>query len=344
MTTVKTTDLDPGRLAESARKIRPPFELDLSLCLYSPQDNLDSMQHPLVADFHHYIKHEWVPAPTPSGSRRVAILIPCTKFKPYSTSREHRAINQALLEAGWLPDGPSNAPDELKEVLDEGESTDLLHDGPLRRGKVYLDRFVLSEPLGMVPYPHIYFWRGNQSPATSYDDPGLFEARGTSVAPERSDCTAVPLGNGKWRWGPAERQAYAETHNILAGIIRESLVRLAPLYQAVGAWVSPGLTHRSFLADDEFRRKEGLARSRKGTDGPVRLVGVLEDAPGLVTMMPAQEQLEDARHRLAERLKSEGRNHTPAAVRGIYARGDGNDTPLGLPETLTHLTSWLDGL
>ena len=344
MTTVTKPEPDPDRLAESARKIRPPFELDLSLRFYSPQANLDGMQHPLVADFHHFIKHEWVPAPTPAGARRVALLIPCTKFKPYSTSREHRAINQALLDAGWLPDGPSTAPDELKGFLDVGESTDLLHEGPLRRGKVYLDRFVLSEPLGIVPYPHIYFWRAAQSPAASYDDPGLFEARGTSVSPERSDCTATPQGNGKWRWGPAERQAYAETHNILAEIIRESLVRLAPLYRAIGAWVSPGLTHRSFLADDELRRKEGLARSRKGTHGPVRLVGVLEGAPGLVTMMPGQEQLEDARHRLAERLKSEGRNHTTAAVRGIYARGDGNDTPLGLPEVLTHLTSWLDEL
>ncbi len=339
-----TTEPDPTRLAESARKIRPPFELDLSLRFYSPQANRDGMTHPLVSAWHDYVKHEWTPAAPPSGGRRVAILIPCTKFKPYSTSREHRAINQALLDDGWHPHGPSRAPTELAEALDAGETTDLLHEGPLRRGEVLLDRFVLSEPLGIVPYSDIYFWRQAQSPAASYDDPGLFEARGTSVSPEREDCTATPLGNGRWRWGPAERQAYAETHNLLARIIQESLVRLAPSYAAIGAWVSPGLTHRSFLADDALRRQEGLPRSRKGTAGPVKLVGVLEGAPGLVTMMPGQDQLADARLRLSERLQREGRPSTPAAVRGIYARGDGNDTPLGLPETLVHLTSWLDGV
>ena len=31
-------------------------------------------------------------------------------------------------------------------------------------------------------------------------------------------------------------------------------------------------------------------------------------------------------------------------VRAIYARGDGTDTPLGLPETLGHLIGHLDAL
>ena len=342
MTTSIRYEPDATRLAESARKIRSPFELDLSLRFYSPQANLDGMQHPQIADWHHYIGEEWTPPLTPAGARRVALLIPCTKYKPYSTSREHRAINGALLDAGWHSDGASTAPAELAGYLDDGESPDLLHDGPLRRDDVFLDRFVLSEPMAIVPYSHIYYWRDAHSPAACYDDPGLFEARGTSVSPERPDCTATPLGNGKWRCGPAERQAFAETHNYLAGIIRRCLVRLSPAYAEIGAWVSPGLTHRSFLADDAFRRLEGLPRSRKGATGPVKLVGVLEGAPGLVTMMPTQDQLEDARRRLAGRLEVEGRPATPAAVRAVYARGDGNDTPLGLPEALAHLTGWLD--
>ena len=342
MTTTIAYEPDAARLAESARKIRPPFELDLTLRFYSPQANLDAMQHPLMVDWHRYVGEEWTPPPTPPGARRLAVLIPCTKFKPYSTSREHRAINRALLEAGWRPDGASTAPVELAGHLDDGESPDLLHDGPLRRGDVFLDRFVLSEPMAIVPYSNIYYWDGSPSPAACYDDPGLFESRGTSVSPERPDCTATPLRNGKWRWGPAERQAYVETHNYLAGIIRRCLVRLSPSYASIGAWVSPGLTHRSFLADDAFRRSEGLPRSRRGTAGQVKLVGVMEGAPGLLTMMPTQDQLEDARRRLAVRLEEEGRSATPAAVRAVYARGDGNDTPLGLPETLTHLTGWLD--
>ena len=207
---------------------------------------------------------------------------------------------------------------------------------------MYLDRFVLSEPLAIVPYSDIYYWRGRRSPAAAYDDPGLFEARGTSVSPERADCTAVPLSNGKWRWGPGERQAYVETHNYLADVIARALSRLSPFYASIGAWVSPGLTHRSFLADRAFRRAEGLPMSRSGTEGPVKLVGVLEKAPGLVAVMPSQDQLEEARARLAVRLRSEGRKATAGAVRAIYARGDGNDTPLGLPESLTHLVAWLD--
>ena len=330
------------RWDESARKIRPPFKLDPSMRIYSPQANLEAMDHPQIARFHRFVSDEWEPPSTPAGARRAALLIPCTKFKPYSTSREHRAINAALLEAGWEPQGSSNAPTSLAEYLDEGENPFLLHEGPLRKGDVYLDRFVLSEPLAIVPYPHIYYWAGQPSPAACYDDPGLFESRGTSVSPERADCTAVPLGNGKWRWGPAERQAYAETHNYLAVVIRKALTRLSPFYSSIGAWVSPGLTHRSFLADRAFRRAEGLPMSRSGVEGPVKLVGVLEKSPGLVTVMPSQDQLGDARSRLAIRLRAEGRNATPGAVRAVYARGDGNDTPLGLPEALTHLVDWLD--
>ncbi len=337
---------DPDPLAErwdeSARKIRLPFRLDPTLRFYSPQANWDAMSHPDVTAFHEFIEHRWEPLDTPEGTRRVALLIPCTKFKPYSTSREHRAINGALLAAGWEPEGPSTAPAALADYLDEGEDPDLLHDGSLRKGDTYLDRFVLSEPLAMVPYQSIYYWRGKPSPATSYDDPGLFEARGTSVSPERADCTAVQLANGRWRWGPAERQAYAETHNYLADIVRRSLTRLAPSYAAIGGWVSPRLTHRSFLADRSLRRAEGIPMSRSGVDGSVRLVGVLEKAPGLVTIMPDQDQLEEARDRLAVRLQAEGRKATPGAVRAIYARGDGNDTPLGLPESLTYLVDWLD--
>ena len=342
MTAIARERVKDERWAESARKIRLPFKLDPLMRFYSPQTNLEAMDHPRIAAFHRYVSEEWQPPAIPAGASRVALLVPCTKFKPYSTSREHRAINGALLAAGWEPDGVSTAPGSLADYLDKGEDPGLLHDGPLRKGNVYLDRFVLSEPLAIVPYPDIYYWQGSPSPAASYDDPGLFEARGTSVSPEREDCTAVPLANGKWRWGPAERQAYAETHNYLADVIRKALVRLSPCYSAVGAWVSPGLTHRSFLADRAFRRVEGLPMSRSGTGGPVQLIGVLEQAPGLVEVMPSQEQLEEARSRLAVRLQAEGRNATPGAVRAVYARGDGNDTPLGLPESLTHLVAWLD--
>jgi hypothetical protein len=194
----------------------------------------------------------------------------------------------------------------------------------------------------MVPYTHIYKWKGEQSPATSYDDPGLFEARGTSVSPERDDCSAVDLGNGKWRWGPNERAAFAQMHNRLVDVIAATLGRVGHRYEAIGAWVSPGLTHRSFLADAALRKAEGLPASKRGPDGPVALRGALDQIPGAVTVMPTHKQLDQAKVALAKRLAREGRPNTPSAVRGIYARGDGNDTPLGLPEALKHLTRWLN--
>ena len=38
------------RVVESAQKIESPFALDETLCLYSPQDNVDALDHPRIAD------------------------------------------------------------------------------------------------------------------------------------------------------------------------------------------------------------------------------------------------------------------------------------------------------
>jgi hypothetical protein len=322
------------RLGDSQRKIRAPFRLDETMRFYSPQENVEALAHPRVASWLAFVAQEWSP---PSGGRRLALLLPCTKFKPYPVSREHRAINGALLAAGWMPDGPSGAPDDLEPSVDRA----LLHDGPLRRGDTVLDRFVVSEPLALVPYEHVYTWRGAPSPASAYDDPGLFESRGTSVSPERPDCTAVRGADGRWRWGPAEREAYAEMHDRLVGVLDIALTRLRPSYAAIAAWVSPGLTHRSFLADRALRRAEGIPAARRGLHGPRALTGVLDRSPGLVEVLPTRADLAHARARLAERLAREAPPAGPGAVRSVFARGDGGDTPLGLPETLVHLAGWL---
>ena len=329
-----------NRLAASQRKIRAPFELDPTMCFYSPQANRDALEHPRVKAWLQFVSQEW--EPPSDAKRRLALIVPCTKYKPYNTSREHRAINSALLEAGWEPSADSPIPDGLGEVLELDEDSALLNVGSLRRGDTALDRIVMSEPLAMVPYPYIYEWRGEQSPATSYDDPGLFESRGTSVSPERADSTAVEVSEGKWRWGPNERGAFVEVHNRLADVITEILRRVGPRYAAIGAWVSPGLTHRSFLADGEFRKAEGMPASKRGPNGSMPLRGVLDSLPGAVHVMPTVEQLERSKASLAKRLVAEGRDASPGTVRAVYARGDGNDTPLGLPETLQDLVAWLD--
>ncbi len=335
------TETKKDRFADSAAKIKPPFEVDPTMLFYSPQENVDAFEHPRIAPYLQWIAHEWQP---PADGPRLALIIPCTKSKPYPTSREHRSINGALLKAGWEPDGTGtgNPPEKLYGALDPGEDPRLLDSGPLVRNGIALDRIVISEPLALVPYHYVYTWQNGPSPASAYDDPGLFESRGNSVSPWRNDHTATRNASGKWTWGPAEREAYVQAHNTLVDFIHKALTRVSQRYGAIGAWTSPGLTHRSFLIDSAQRKAEGLPMSRRGTSGPVTLRGVCDLAPGIVDVMPTVGQLEQARSDLAIRLEHEGRRHSPDTVRAVYARGDGHDTPLGLPELLDHLTAWLD--
>ncbi|HAM45616.1 MAG TPA: hypothetical protein DCM67_11435 [Propionibacteriaceae bacterium] len=330
------------RLPVSQRKIRHPFELDPTMCFYSPQANLDALKHPRVAAWLEFITTGWTPPVVPGATTRLALLLPCTKYKPYVTSREHRGINAALLADGWRPVNREPLPPGLSAILEPEESEDLLQVGPLQRDGVVLDRFVISEPLALVPYPESMYHAGAQSPATSYDDPGLFESRGTSVSPERSDCSARMAADGSWRWGPAEREAYVAMHNAMSSHLVTALGRLAPDYAAITAWVSPGLTHRSFLADAALRADEGLPTTRKGSAGVLRLRGVLDALPGAVQVLPTRDQISAAQDALSQRLAATGRPSGTGSVRSVFARGDGHDTPLGLPELLEHLLAALN--
>ncbi|WP_244928055.1 hypothetical protein [Nocardioides sp. W7] len=335
-----------ARVTESARKIRKPFVLDPTLCLYSPQENVEALEHPRVAEWLGYVREEWWPTEVPGSRTRLALLLPCTKYKPYLTSREHRAINTALLGAGWRPVEGYDGPPELRATLDDGEPDELLATAPLERDGVVLDRFVVSEPMGLVPYEHTLFLPaalgGGPASASAYDDPGLFESRGTSVSPERDDCTATQRADGSWAWGPAEREAFATMHNAMADTLTRALERLAPSYDAILGWVSPGLTHRSFLAGAGLRAAEGIPTFRLGASGPVPLRGVLDTLPGAVEVLPTPEQSAAAREQLAVRLAAEGRPAGPGSVRAVFARGDGHDTPLGLPELTAALVARLD--
>ena len=66
-----------------------------------------------------FIKNEWTPSQTPKGLKRVALIIPCTKYKPYLTSREHKAINNSLFSNGWNTIGVSEAPPTLDKFIEE---------------------------------------------------------------------------------------------------------------------------------------------------------------------------------------------------------------------------------
>lgn len=83
---------------------------------------------------------------------------------------------------------------------------------------------------------------------------------------------------------------------------------------------------------------------RRGPDGDVALHGALDALPGAVAILPTGEQTGRAKAQLAERLAAQGRRSTEASVRSVYARGDGHDTPLGLPELVDQLVAHLGAL
>lgn len=163
---------------------------------------------------------------------------------------------------------------------------------------------MVSEPFGLVPYEALYRWRGRPFPCARYDDPGLFEHRGLACT-WRSDCTVVRSG-GVWRWGDAEREAFVEVHNRLAALLAAVLERWRDRYVAVLGYVAPRLTHRSFLGDAAERRAAGLPTGRRVGGRLLRLRGVGELAPGLVTLVP------DGRELAALRRDQGG--HLPADV------------------------------
>jgi hypothetical protein len=330
------------RLADSRAKIVPPFRLDDSMRFYSPQENVDALEHPRVRPFYEFVRDAYSPE-LPAGLR-IAVLIPCTKTKPYPLSIEHRRINGALLQAGFdtFPGTPGTTPpDEFLARLDDDEDPRVLTTSPLRRGRTVVHRYVVSEPMGLVPYEFVYGWRGEQSPASSYDDPGLFEHRGTSVSPWRPDCTAVPAAGGRWRWGDGERAAYVEVHNRLTEIMAATLLRLRPEYERIVAWVAPGLTHRSFMLGAADRGTEGVASAKAAGGRRLRLVGVNDRARDLVDVHPTRREADDALDRLTLRLRTTDPGASRRSAQAVYARGGGGATPLALPEMLEILTGLL---
>ncbi|HZV75237.1 MAG TPA: hypothetical protein VFF79_16120, partial [Conexibacter sp.] len=229
---------------------------------------------------------------------------------------EHQAINAALLAAGFAPSGRGDWPEDLQTDV----APELRSNAPLLRDGLRLDRAVISEPFGLVPYEAIYRWRGALSPCSRYDDPGLFESRGLGSA-WRVDSTSSADANGRHRWGDAERAAYVEVHNRLAQEIAAALERLASRYRAIVGYVTPTLTHRSFLADRAGRRAVGVPAARTTPQGRRALVGVGDVAPGLVEVLPTQEDLAALRARGGGRLPVDPLRH-PLLLDRLVARID----------------------
>jgi hypothetical protein len=326
------------RIRESRDKICPPFVLDETLCLYSPQDNVDALAHPRVADWRRFITETYKPD-LPAGKRHILLLMPCTKTKPYPFSVEHKRINHALLTAGFRPTGSLVAPPELLDVLEPEFPPDVLNFSVLadNRGTV-VHRVVVSEPLGVVPYEHIMSYEDKPSPATAYDDPGLFENRGNAVSPWRPDFTATAISETQWKWGDEERRGYVTMHNVMSDWIAKFVARLADRYTDHIAWVAPGLTHRSFVVGRNERKANNVPAFRKVGDGKMYLIGANDRLPPelAIKCLPTSDHCRIAMEKLAGRL---GRK--VSQVGGAYSRGGGNATPLALPEVLEVLVETL---
>jgi hypothetical protein len=286
---------DRERLVELARaKPVPPYTLDDRLTFFCPRENLAALDLPTIRAFHRWTREQYRPA---RGEPAILLLLPCQRVKPYSLSAEHRAVNGALLKAGYRPTCRGDWP----EALTARAPADLLSNAPLRGACVRIDRAVISEPLGIVPYEAIYTWRGKPSIAARYDDPGLFEHRGLAC-PWREDCESRVSKSGAVRWGEAEREAYVATHNRLVAHIAAVLDKWRGAYRAILAYVAPGLTHRSFLGGVEERRAAGIPGARRVRGQLLRLESVADRIPGAVRLVPDGDELRQLRSAHGGRL------------------------------------------
>jgi hypothetical protein len=322
------------RIRLAYEKMVPPYTLDETLTFFCPQENVAALDHPGIRRLHEFMRHEYHP---PVGqAKTVMLMLPCTKVKPYSLSHEHQAINSYLLGQGFHPVEVAEYPPEIEARLLPGADPLILNNRFWRRGDLFLHRYVVSEPMGLVPYEYIYTFAGQPSLTARYDDPGLFEHRGTAVCPWRSDFTGIPAGKG-YRWGDHEKAAYVEMHNRLVHLLVAILDRIGGLYAARLAYVSPKLTHRSFMTSVAEKKRAGLALGKRTAAGFLRLEGVNDLRPGLVRTLPDEAEIEAVVAKLGRRLPG----RTPRQVRGYFASGGGGVTPLILPETLDVLGTLL---
>jgi hypothetical protein len=107
-------------------------------------------------------------------------------------------------------------------------------------------------------------------------------------------------------------------------------------------YVSPKLTHRSFLTDRREKVFNGIPTHKFTNEGRVPLIGVNDREPGLVEVIPTAEELDAIRQALARRLSGTP-GMTPVRVRAYFAGGGGGATPLILPEALAVLERHLIG-
>jgi len=313
-----------------------PYELEESLTLYCPQENIEAIDLPLITDHLQHMLNDYVPPI--SGPGTILLLLPCTKAKPYTISAEHKYINRFLFEEGFEPVDDAIYPQELKEQIGDQEMH-LLNNSILKRKNIYIHRMVVSDlPTVLVPYEYIYYYQDDLSVFSRYDDPGLFEHRGNTVCVWREDCSGIKRGK-KYRWGPLEKSAYVKVHNIHAEAMAGVLSKLSTQYEKIIAYVTPKMTHRSFLADVSEKKEVGLPLFRITVNGREHFVGVNDLHPSLVKIIPSWKELSLITDNLRNRLGFATQDLTK--VKTYFATGGGIATGLVLPETLSVLANHL---
>lgn len=329
---------DRGKMLRLSReKMVPPYSLIERLTLYCPQENLEAVDEPLIKNHLQHMLKQY--SPPVQGPNTVLLLLPCTKAKPYAISDEHKYINRYLLAEGFRPVERAAYPQELEQAVGPAEG-DLLNNGIWKRNNTYLHRMVVSDlPTVLVPYEYIYYYNGEPSMFSRYDDPGLFEHRGNTVGTWREDCTGILVGN-KYRWGPQEKAAYVKVHNIHAAAIGEILKKLEKFYGAIFAYVTPKMTHRSFLAGSLEKKEVALPRTRQTGAGREELLGVNDLYPHLVKIIPSGAEVAVILDRLNRRLGLGPGGMLKAKAH--FATGGGVATGLVLPETLYFLQYHLE--
>ena len=118
------------------------------------------------------------------------------------------------------------------------------------------------------------------------------------------------------------------------------LRRLRSNYVRIVAYLSPKLTHRSFVTSRTEKAEVGLPQFKNADTGRVLLVGVNDRIPGLIEVCPDGGELQAVKQKLAKRLSRLGMSE--ASIRTYFASGGGGVTPLILPEALAVLERHLN--
>lgn len=310
----------------------PPYTTDPALTFYCPQENVAAFDEPRIRALWDEMRLNYAPPALADAATTSLLLLPCTKIKPYLLSDEHRHVNRYLIETlGFAPVGESDAPADIYAALPAGFPPEVLHNGLLRKGDRLIHRMVISEPMGIVPYEYVYHWRDTLSIVSRYDDPGLFEHRGTAGCPWRADSTVTPLENNRYRWGLNEYAAYTEAHNRLTEQMTAVLRRLRPFYRSIFAYVAPEITHRSFINDAVAKAEEGMKTRITPDQAP--LSGVNDHQPGLVRVIPDSAAMKQ----LQADIQQNNPTLSAQAVQKLFTLAGGEAAALILPETLAVL-------